>query len=198
MSNKQSELAHPTVRSERLIGGSHISLSTAPPKVVTILRTSQQAKKSHPRATFVEPSQAQWPDTVPTVWNIPITTLIASGISVTLFIITIIIICSSDCNGTAARYILPFACQAVLASICMVLSNIYWYKRYRFDCLSLSISLLFSSSIGFSFLGCVMATYEGLCGSEPIFMSGSALDLSIWLITLIGACFMTVAHYYYG
>lgn len=137
------------------------------------------------------------------ILGIPLSTLIATGLSALLYVTTIIVILSVDCplDRPVIYYfvflLLAIIAQAVMAGINMV------YVRYRFNCLSLSASLFYSGSAALIAYGLVSAAEGGLCAPSAdkrtnIISQGLVANYIIWFITLIGLLFQVVAHYYYG
>lgn len=78
------------------------------------------------------------------------------------------------------------------------------YKRYHFNWLSLTVSLLYSGSAALIFIGLVSTAIDGLClaeGVEPgvsLFKSNNAVNYLIWIGSAIGLAFQVTAHFYYG
>lgn len=97
------------------------------------------------------------------VCGLPISTFTASLISLILYILSIILIFATKCTMNArVTYFLAFLIVAALATCCMAAVNMM-YTRYHFNCLALSVSLLYSGSIALVTLGLIVTIFNGLC-----------------------------------
>lgn len=137
------------------------------------------------------------------ICGLPLSTLIATGLSAALYITCIVILLCIECpKDRVVIYYFCFLLLAIIAQAVMAGINMV-YVRYRFNCLSLSASLFYSGSAALIAYGLVSAAENGLCALSPdkrtnIFSQGLVGNYIIWFITLLGLLFQVVAHYYYG
>lgn len=131
--------------------------------------------------------------------GIPISTFTATCASALLYLVAIIVLLSTDCplSWERASTMLAFLVVALLALIMMAAVNMA-YARYRFNCLSLTLSLLYSGSAALIVFGLIMSLKDGLCKPGGLFSSANVASLAIWFTSLVGLLFQLVAHYYYG
>lgn len=101
------------------------------------------------------------------VWGLPISTFTATIVSLVLYLISIILIFATGCPmNTRVAYFLAFLIIAVLAVCCMAAINMM-YRKYHFNCLSLSVSLIYSGSATLVILGLIVTAFNGLCYVQP-------------------------------
>lgn len=136
------------------------------------------------------------------ILGIPITTLTATLASFLLYLVALVVLLSVKCPLQVERVavLFTFLLIALLAVLLMALANML-YTRYRFNCLSLTLSLLYSGSAALIFFCLIMSFKNGLCRPEVpgnLFQSDKFGGISIWVLTLFGLLFQVVAHYYYG
>lgn len=97
------------------------------------------------------------------VVGVPMSTLTATGLAAVFYVIAIITILAADCPfSREVIYFFTFLLVALLALSAMAGINMV-FTRYRFNCLSLSISLLYSGSCALIILGLIESAAHGLC-----------------------------------
>lgn len=97
------------------------------------------------------------------VSGVPISTITATGLAAIFYVISIITILATDCPfSREVIYFFTFLLVSLLALAAMAGINMV-FTKYRFNCLSLSISLLYSGSAALILLGLVESAAHGLC-----------------------------------
>ena len=138
------------------------------------------------------------------VCGLPVTTFTATCSSAVLYFISMVLILAIDCplSERNVTYFFIFLLVAMMALATMAGINMM-YAKYRFNCLSLTISLFYSGSAALILLGLISSAIEGLCRPEgtpagSLFAAKHVGNYFIWFITACGLAFQIVAHYYYG
>lgn len=135
--------------------------------------------------------------------GITLTTFTASFTSLVLYVLSAILILATSCPfRSQVIYFFVFLIIAVVAVATLGGMNMM-YDRYRFNCLSLAVSLLHSGSVALIFYGLAISAVDGLCApvdtpKGSIFLSKHIGNFFIWFITMIGLIFQLIAHYLYG
>lgn len=97
------------------------------------------------------------------VGGLPISTITATGLAAIFYVVSIIVILATDCPfSREVIYFFTFLLVALLALASMAGINMV-FSKYRFNCLSLSISLLYSGSAALILLGLIESAVHGLC-----------------------------------
>lgn len=139
------------------------------------------------------------------VCGIPISTFTATCASALFYIFSVIVMLSTDCKLNRIETIQHFAflIVAIVALIMMASLNML-YTRYRFNCLSLTMSFIYSGSATLILFSLIYGLDSGICypkeltEKKGVFYSKSIPSMAVWFMSLIGLAFQIVAHYYYG
>lgn len=183
------------------------SIQIATPKLTPLFNTSGSPQKALESSVKFKQDNLHGYTPVITpislvIFGLPVSTLAAASICGIMYLTAIIVLASINCETTIAKiYILTFNSIATVAVVAMTLLNVF-ASKYRFDCTTLAVSLVYSGSAALIFFGLVYMPIEGLCyestRKEGIFRTKFIGNFVVWTLDIIGLPFQIVAHFYFG
>lgn len=136
--------------------------------------------------------------------GVPATTFLSTSISLLMYLAVMIIIFSIECPfDQDVTYFFSFVLLAFTGSLFTLIINLTAVRYHKFNCLSTSLSLLYSGSAALVVFGLVHTGINGLCKPNNaikgnLFKSGIASNYFIYILTSLSVLWQLVAYYYYG